>query len=148
MTDTANVALAPGLGAASVSQHIDEIRPTPERRRRNREDWPRRLRRREASTYLAEVHGLHEAPATLAELILLICEFPFIPDNEGDAPGQPSASRSVALSGILTSVNTALNHASTPTCLYRDDLGRREVEARRSRLNDSDWSRGAGDRAG
>jgi hypothetical protein len=67
MTDTSNGALASGLGAPSVSQHIDETRPTPERRRRNPEDWPRRVRRREASAYLAEVHGVHEAPATLAK---------------------------------------------------------------------------------
>jgi hypothetical protein len=67
MTDTGKIALATGLGAASVSQHIDETRPTPERRRRNPDDWPRRVRRREASAYLAEVHGLHEAPATLAK---------------------------------------------------------------------------------
>jgi hypothetical protein len=39
----------------------------PRRRRRNREDWPLRVRRREASAYLAEVHGLQEAPTTLAK---------------------------------------------------------------------------------
>ena len=37
------------------------------RQRRNREDWPLRVRRREASAYLAEVHGLQEAPTTLAK---------------------------------------------------------------------------------
>jgi hypothetical protein len=67
MTDTSNVALATGLGATGDSPHIDENRPIPNHRRRNREDWPRRLRRRVASAYLEEVHGLHEAPATLAK---------------------------------------------------------------------------------
>jgi hypothetical protein len=65
--DTSNVALATDFRAASVSPHIDEHHPTPQHRRRNREDWPPRLRRREASAYLAEVHGLQEAPSTLAK---------------------------------------------------------------------------------
>ena len=38
-----------------------------DRTRRNPEDWPQRLQRGEASTYLREVHGLHEAPATLTK---------------------------------------------------------------------------------
>ena len=63
--DANNVALATGFGAPSVSPHIDH--PTPQHRRRNREDWPPRLRRREASAYLDEVHGLQEAPTTLAK---------------------------------------------------------------------------------
>ena len=67
MTDTSNVALATSVEAASVSPQIDETRPTPQRRRGNREDWPPRLRRREASAYLDEVHGLQEAPTTLAK---------------------------------------------------------------------------------
>jgi hypothetical protein len=67
MTDITDVAFATGLGTTSFSQHIDETRPTLERRRRNPEDWPPRLRRREASTYLKEVHGLHVSPATLAK---------------------------------------------------------------------------------
>jgi hypothetical protein len=67
MTDISNVALATGLGAASDSPHIDKTRQSPERRRQNREDWPPRVRRRAASTYLQEVHGLQEAPATLAK---------------------------------------------------------------------------------
>jgi hypothetical protein len=33
----------------------------------NREDWPPRVRRRLASAYLEEVHGVQEAPATLAK---------------------------------------------------------------------------------
>jgi hypothetical protein len=65
--DANNVALVTGFGAASVSPHIDEHQPTPQHRRRNREDWPPRLRRREASAYLDEVHGLQEAPTTLAK---------------------------------------------------------------------------------
>jgi hypothetical protein len=67
MTDTSNVALATDLGASSGPSHIDEARLNPSKRRRNREDWPQRVRRREASAYLAEVHGVHEAPATLAK---------------------------------------------------------------------------------
>jgi hypothetical protein len=39
----------------------------PQRRRRTREEWPPRLRRRDASAYLAEIHGLQEAPTTLAK---------------------------------------------------------------------------------
>jgi hypothetical protein len=65
--DANNVALATGFGAASVSPHLDEHHPASQNRRRNREDWPPRLRRREASAYLAEVHGLQEAPTTLAK---------------------------------------------------------------------------------
>ncbi len=67
MTNTSNVVVATDLGATSVTPHIDEPRSTPQQRRPNREDWPPRLRRREASAYLAEVHGVHEAPATLAK---------------------------------------------------------------------------------
>jgi hypothetical protein len=67
MTDTSSVALEAGFGAASASSRTDEPHSTPEQRRRNREDWPRRLRRLGASTYLGEVHGLQEAPATLAK---------------------------------------------------------------------------------
>jgi hypothetical protein len=67
MTDTSSVALAMDFGAASTSPYIDEPHPAPERRRRNREDWGPRLRRREASVYLEEVHGLQEAPSTLAK---------------------------------------------------------------------------------
>lgn len=40
---------------------------SPLLQRRNRADWPLRVRRREASAYLAEVHGLQEAPTTLAK---------------------------------------------------------------------------------
>jgi hypothetical protein len=40
---------------------------TPQHPKRTREDWPVRVRRRQASAYLAEVHGLQEAPATLAK---------------------------------------------------------------------------------
>jgi hypothetical protein len=36
-------------------------------RKRTREDYRPRLRRREASEYLKEVHGLLEAPSTLAK---------------------------------------------------------------------------------
>jgi hypothetical protein len=39
--------------------------PIPARRRR--EDWPPRVRRKAASQYLLEVHGLTEAPATIAK---------------------------------------------------------------------------------
>jgi hypothetical protein len=67
MRDISSVALATGLGATSDSPQTDETRPHPNRRRRNREDWAERLRRREASTYLEEVHGLQEAPSTLAK---------------------------------------------------------------------------------
>lgn len=67
MTDTSKVALATSFGAPSVSPNTDGSHPSPERRRRSREDWPPRLRRREASAYLAEVHGVQEAPATLAK---------------------------------------------------------------------------------
>jgi hypothetical protein len=63
MTDTSDIALA----TTSVPQHIDKARITLEPRRQNPEDWPRRLRRREASAYLREVHGLHEASTTLAK---------------------------------------------------------------------------------
>src|SRR5271155_2715331 len=67
MADTSQIALVTSFGAASISPQFDESRPTPERRRPNREDWPRRVRRREASVYLKEVHGVQEAPATLAK---------------------------------------------------------------------------------
>jgi hypothetical protein len=70
MTDTSNVALATSFGDASGSPPIDES-PSPERRRRNPEDWPRHLRRREASAYLREVHGLQVAPSTLAKAACL-----------------------------------------------------------------------------
>jgi hypothetical protein len=39
--------------------------------RRNRDDWPPRLRRAEASRYLADVHGVSTAPATLAKLAVV-----------------------------------------------------------------------------
>jgi hypothetical protein len=45
--------------------------PEPQRPRRNREDWPPRLRRAEASRYLAEVHGVSTATATLARLAVV-----------------------------------------------------------------------------
>jgi hypothetical protein len=45
--------------------------PEPQRPRRNRDDWPPRLRRAEASRYLAEVHGVSTAPATLAKLAVV-----------------------------------------------------------------------------
>src|SRR5882724_11869421 len=60
MTDLMNNALGADLTGEPTGA-------PPQRRRRNREDWPPRLRRREASAYLAEVHGLQEAPTTLAK---------------------------------------------------------------------------------
>jgi hypothetical protein len=66
MTDAGNVAAATNFEKVSASPPIDGS-PIRERRRRNREDWPKRLRRREASAYLAEVHGVQEAPSTLAK---------------------------------------------------------------------------------
>lgn len=60
MTDTIGVTLDADLNRNSASA-------SPQPRRRNREDWPPRLRRREASAYLAEVHGFQEAPTTLAK---------------------------------------------------------------------------------
>jgi hypothetical protein len=45
--------------------------PEPERRRRSREEWPPRLRRHEASEYLAIVHGVTTAAATLAKLAVI-----------------------------------------------------------------------------
>src|SRR5580700_3631280 len=67
MTDTSKVALATSPGTESVPTYVDGSLPTPEQRRRNRNDWPPRLRRREASAYLVEVHGVQEAPTTLAK---------------------------------------------------------------------------------
>jgi hypothetical protein len=67
MTDTSNVAAAANFEKASASPLVGEPYSTPDLRRRNREDWPPRLRRRQASAYLAEVHGVQEAPATLAK---------------------------------------------------------------------------------
>jgi hypothetical protein len=43
----------------------------PRQRRRNREDWPPRLRRAEASRYLSDVHGVTTAAATLAKLAVI-----------------------------------------------------------------------------
>jgi hypothetical protein len=67
MSDANTVDPATSLGAASTSPSCGEPYPTPDPRRRNREDWPPRVRRRQASAYLAEVHGVEEAPATLAK---------------------------------------------------------------------------------
>jgi hypothetical protein len=67
MTDASNIAPATSFAGANVSPHTDGPHPSRERRRRSREDWPPRLRRREASAYLAEVHGVHEAASTLAK---------------------------------------------------------------------------------
>jgi hypothetical protein len=67
MTDTSKVALATSPGTESVPTYVDGSLPTPEQRSRNRNDWPPRLRRREASAYLVEVHGVQEAPTTLAK---------------------------------------------------------------------------------
>jgi hypothetical protein len=60
MTDSINIAPDSDLAGEPTGA-------SPQRRRQNREDWPPRLRRREASAYLAEVHGLQEAPTTLAK---------------------------------------------------------------------------------
>jgi hypothetical protein len=67
MSDANTVDPATSLGAASTLPSCGEPYPTPDLRQRNREDWPPRVRRRQASAYLAEVHGLEEAPATLAK---------------------------------------------------------------------------------
>jgi hypothetical protein len=64
MTDSINIALEADLAGESAGA-------PPQRRSRNREDWPPRLRRAEASHYLNDVHGVTTAAATLAKLAVV-----------------------------------------------------------------------------
>jgi hypothetical protein len=47
-----------------IASDVSENRPS----RQDHNSWPQRVRRVEASRYLAEVHGVQTAPATLAKL--------------------------------------------------------------------------------